>query len=1240
MFGDIRPIVKTPTMIAPDDRLLAELRGLDLKLINAVDDGIDALHSFLSEWTSLRLRLTALAQAGSLSEEVARHATHMSSRLASVTASLVRLETSAQQAVPAITEEARRIVEEYRSEEDEDEFDYCNGGDYNEGPDTNWETLRDWFLANLAYPFPTPSQSRRLAKECHIESDELESWLERIRELTHWDELYSAWAQGDQSLMKQLMKLAQKEIDLGIPEHRCRTSSIQRSELERLRRLVHEIYKPGPSEWWVDIESLLDGSSSEDDDSCSGDEHIWPSSDEEDTQELAVVDPSYGLDTFFDAVETSTTTPIRPSISSPIPATISITSKGTPAPPLTSALQRESLEWLDKLDRVEAEKNAAYAEVERIAMKLEGGGYETVAIKLEAAEIRFEAAREKEEEVAIAALQRVQALRAQIKREGSAVGQASEAVVKEEYVEAVVPINDTPTVEPEALEECVPVTKFEVETALEVSDSVHSPCTVKTKSEMDTGPKPPKSEPSDVVKIEIKAESRTELDAIKTDPDANVEAKEGPDVKVKSELQFALNFDQDAAEAKSEVKKTNVKLEIQNEPPSPPISPKSEPETIVFGTFQLPEPEETQDLIASFAPLEVTFIQLDPDVIIVPPGLINLFKSNSCTQDEFGEEPEVIVKVEPREISLSDEYVHLFFFFFLFLEFLALTHQYFCRLVNVPISFSLKEVVSPLSSSSMFPQVQIVLDPSTTPASPASRSPIPPIVPATPRRTRGHPRRTSPRLAAQPHTPPRFASVSSTSSVSGYYSGSSACSSDSEFGDSTIPTSSPVTERSRPLPQLRRTKASPPQLSPTSPSQRKRKRGREEEPSPYDRSNPSASRPLKRLRGFKRDQHEEEGAHAVLCADFVPPPLPKVSMVSESRKTKRKRREEEEEELRVIKRARVLCHVNAMQEDSLERPCHSIAALVLNPALASQPSPKLEKVSGLPVVVSTPITLEAIEEKLRVAVEDGPHPIVEEIKNLSLEALALMTDLEFSALICSPESWELRCLEYEPNEDLFEDSPTPHPEPTKILLALPSPPMSAVVALPPAEDIARGAPSEVEKLVETTSTAPAEIVVKQEPIEPVLGLALAPVLPSTIETVPERIHDVPSIAASATDANRGDRCGTPLLMDDSLSTRPRSPKPTPAPLVRRTRTKRAVGMMDILSLSGERVSPTLKDASDLFKYEAEEEDWKMEREPYSFPARPYKNDGRRVPRGRKSEGSWVPFMDYRQSVRYHPDDGG
>jgi hypothetical protein len=131
---------------------------------------------------------------------------------------------------------------------------------------------------------------------------------------------------------------------------------------------------------------------------------------------------------------------------------------------------------------------------------------------------------------------------------------------------------------------------------------------------------------------------------------------------------------------------------------------------------------------------------------------------------------------------------------------------------------------------------------------------------------------------------------------------------------------------------------------------------------------------MKRAKGFKRDPKEEE-ARATLRAEFVPPPLPKVSLVSESRKAKRKRREEDEEELRVIKRARIPCHVNATQEDRLERPCHSMVALVLDPALSPQPPPKLENVSGLPVVKYTCMSLEEIEKKLRVVVEDGPHPI-------------------------------------------------------------------------------------------------------------------------------------------------------------------------------------------------------------------------------------------------------------------------
>ena len=495
----------------------------------------------------------------------------------------------------------------------------------------------------------------------------------------------------------------------------------------------------------------------------------------------------------------------------------------------------------------------------------------------------------------------------------------------------------------------------------------------------------------------------------------------------------------------------------------------------------------------------------------------------------------------------------------------------FCRLVIVPISFSLEEVVSLPANSSMLPQVQIVLHPSTPSTHLASKTTIPPPVPVASRYIRGMPRRTAPQLAVLHGTPPRFTSVSSTSSASGSYSGSSACSSDSEIGGDTTPISSPIPKHSRPRPPSQRTKSSTPRPGPTSPSQRKRKRGCEEEPLQHDPSNPLASRPMKRSKGSKRDPEE---SHAILRAEFVPPPLPKVSMVSESRKAKRKRCEEDEEEPRVIKRTRIPCNVNATQEDHLERPCHSMIALVLDPALAPQPPPQLENVSGLPVVKYTRTSLEEIEKRLRVLVEDGPHPTVEEIKNISLEALAVMSDQEFSALICSPESWELKCLEYEPNEDFFEDFPPP-PTPTKVLIA-PPPPMSAVAALPPAQDVASGPQLEVENSVEPISAAPAgEMMVKQNPIEPVLGLVLAPVHPSPVQTTPELIPDAAQLAASAGDARDSIRCGTPSLMVDRLSTRLQSPYPIPPLLVRQTRTKRAVGMMDTLSLSGKRVTPAL-----------------------------------------------------------------
>ena len=500
----------------------------------------------------------------------------------------------------------------------------------------------------------------------------------------------------------------------------------------------------------------------------------------------------------------------------------------------------------------------------------------------------------------------------------------------------------------------------------------------------------------------------------------------------------------------------------------------------------------------------------------------------------------------------------------------------FCRLVIAPIPFSLEEVVSLPANSSILPQVQITLHPSTPSAQPASKTSIPPPNPATSRYIRGMPRRTAPQLAGLHGTPPRFTSVSSTSSGSGSYSGSSACSSDSETGGDTTPINSPIAKYSRPRPPSQRTKAPPTRQGPTSPSQRKRKRGCEEEFLQHDPSNPLTSRPTKRAKGFKRDPEE---AHATLHAEFVPPPLPKVSMVSESRKAKRKRCEEDEEEPRVIKRTRIPCHVNATQEDHLERPCHSMIALVLDPALTPQPSPKLEYVSGLPVVKYTRTSLEEIEKTFRVLVEDGPHPTVEEIKNISLEALALMTDQEFSALICSPESWELKCLEYEPNEEFFEDFPPPPLTPTKVLIA-PPPPMSAVAALPPAlppaRDVAPGPQFEVKSPVEPISAAPAgETMVEQNPTEPVLGLVLAPVLPSPVQTAPELIPDAPQLAASAGDARDSIRCGTPSLMVDSLSTRLQSPYSIPPLSVRQTRTRRAVGMMDTLSLSGKRVTPAL-----------------------------------------------------------------
>ena len=644
----------SPTiMLDSEEELQAELRALLDTYFK--QDPV----TFLPHWQALQNRVRDLAP--SLSHDTLQLAHDVTYALARTATTFIN-----------VTEHGQQCISNMRIEEVlEHEFDFGMEymeyeGEFSEDedePDTNWETLRDWFLAHLAHPFPTPSQSRRLVKECYIDSEELDSWLGRMRELTHWDDLFSSWAQSDQQVMKELVKLAQKETDLGIPEHRCRTSPIQRVELERLRAIVQKVYKPGPSEWWAQLDALINASDEECDcqgeDNFSDDENTWPPSDDDDTQALVTVEPDYDLDTFFNPTERTTATSIRSSVSSHHFISTPVDAKGIPGPTHMSAAQLESLEWLDKLDRVEAEKNAAYAEVERIAIKLENGD-ETVAVKLEAAEIRFDEAREEEEEVATAAFQRVQALRAQVKCETGAADQASEPVVKEEYIEPMVRINDKPPIKPNVFEKLVPATEVTVKAEPDILDSLPSPFTVKTEPEVDTVPTSPKSEASD----EVKAESSAEPGVVKIEPDIKLEVKEEPDVKVKTEPGFALNTDRDAADTKREMKdvavkiESNVKLEIHNESPSPLISPKAEvSDVIVYGTFQLLDPEETQDLIASFAPLEVTLIQLDPDAIVVPSGLINLFKPDSCNLDERGEEPEVIVKTEAVEVELNDECV-------------------------------------------------------------------------------------------------------------------------------------------------------------------------------------------------------------------------------------------------------------------------------------------------------------------------------------------------------------------------------------------------------------------------------------------------------------------------------------------------------------------------------------------------------------------------------------------------------
>ena len=589
--------------------------------------GKQDLVDFLPRWQALQNRIRDLAP--SLSPDTLQLAHDVAYALAKTATEFINITERSQQCINDMRNEIMETFErEFDFKMEYMEYEEVLSEEEDE-PDTNWEALRDWFLAHLAHPFPTPSQCRRLVKECHIDSEELNGWLERMRELTHWNDLFSSWAQSDQHVMKELMKLAQKEIDLGIPEHRCRTSSIQRMEVERLQQVVHKVYKHGPSEWCAQLDALFDSDeeedgSQEDEDDLSGEESMWPPSDDDDAQELTAVDPDYRLATFFDADERSITPPICPSNSPPMSTTfVNVPKILSPR----SALQREGLEWLDTLERVEAEADAAYAEMESIAIKLENGGDESVAIKLEAAEIRFTEAQNKEKEIATAAIQRMQALQAQVKR--------GRPIVKEEYVEPTI-LNNEPTIKSEIVEVLVPTVEVEVNAKIDAFDPEVSPAKLEIKASVEITPEPlVHHEPSN---REFEAES-----------DA------GPGVAERTDLNTNVKANERKITAGSVKKVPKAK----GEPTSLlNLSNKSDLDTVVFGTFQPLERGEIEELVASFAPLSATIVQLDPTAIIVPPGLIDLSKSRAYTQ--ASEEQQVVVKAEPVEVDLNDKCVPLF----------------------------------------------------------------------------------------------------------------------------------------------------------------------------------------------------------------------------------------------------------------------------------------------------------------------------------------------------------------------------------------------------------------------------------------------------------------------------------------------------------------------------------------------------------------------------------------------------
>lgn len=245
---------------AVDLALRSELELIEQRFFAACTEDEASLHQFMADWISLTDRIRDAVSKDLLSLETVQLAQNIASPIAEIASSLIVQETEAQNALPIIVTQTRTSLQninpvDYVDDDDEEEADAAKDA-------VNWEGLRDWFLARLAYPIPTTAERTQLLRRYNISLHDFNLWLNRLKRSCGWSDAFQECARGNRVNMEQVVRHAIRELDHDLPKDQCRIPRRIRDIVARMRTVVREEYKDGPSGWWSTLDERFSSASS------------------------------------------------------------------------------------------------------------------------------------------------------------------------------------------------------------------------------------------------------------------------------------------------------------------------------------------------------------------------------------------------------------------------------------------------------------------------------------------------------------------------------------------------------------------------------------------------------------------------------------------------------------------------------------------------------------------------------------------------------------------------------------------------------------------------------------------------------------------------------------------------------------------------------------------------------------------------------------------------------------------